>query len=215
MNFISKGHEDVRWYDVVIPNYFDKDTFTYSGIKDDYFLYIGRLTDAKGIIIAIQVTKAINATLIVAGQGDIDLTGYDHVKNVGYMDITGRQKLLSGAKAVFTPTQYSEPFCGVMVEALLSGTPVISTDWGAFTENNIHGKTGYRCRTFEQFVWAANNIGNIDNEVCYKHGLNFTLEKVSVMYEEYFSSILDIYNGNGWYELKPGRTSLNTLDRFS
>ena len=51
---------------------------------------------------------------------------------------------------------------------MLSGTPVITTDFGGFAETNIQGITGYRCNTFEEFSDAIKQIGEIDNEKCYQ-----------------------------------------------
>jgi len=213
----SVGICNEKWYDVVIPNYFNTEDFIYSKEKHNYFLYIGRVYDGKGVHIAIQATKEIGAQLIVAGQGSLKEMGYatppEHVIEIGYADMEMRKTLMSNAKACFVASLYNEPFAGVQIESMLSGTPVISTDWGALAELNIHGKTGYRCRTFEQFVWAAKNIDKIKPENCREWGLNFTYYKVGKMYEEYFTSLLNIHGKNGWYEPNLERTELDWLER--
>ena len=150
------------FYDRIIPNYFDLNDFDYCDKKEDYFLYLGRVYDGKGVNIAMQVCEAIGAKLKVAGQlnshyEDPEYKWPDHVEFVGYAGVEERKELMKGAIASFLPTMYLEPFGGVQVENLLSGTPTITTDWGGFVENNIEGVTGYRCSTFEEFVRAARN----------------------------------------------------------
>lgn len=213
----SPGH--FSWYDAVIPNYFDLNDFDYSAEKDDYFLYLGRIGEHKGVHIAIQVCQAIGAKLKIAGQGNLQAMGYDTtppgVEVIGYADVETRRKLMSRAKGQFVCTQYGEPFGGVQIEAMLSGTPVISTDWACFGELNLHGITGYRCRTFEQLTWAASNIGNINPQNCRDWAAeNFNFDKVGLMYEEFFYSISKVYDGSkGWYEPKPDRDNLDWLER--
>lgn len=216
----SVGTCNEDWYDVVIQNYFDTNDFEYKPEeKEDYFLFLGRVYEGKGVNIAIQVTEAIGAKLIIAGQESLKDMGYAetpaHVTEIGYADVETRKRLMSRAKGAFVASLYNEPFGGVQVECLFSGTPTITTDWGAFTENNIHGLTGYRCRTFEQFTWAAKNIDNIKPQACRDFAINnFSLEVVAKKYEEYFQSVLNVYNGNGWYEKNDDRTELDWLTKF-
>jgi glycosyltransferase involved in cell wall biosynthesis len=202
------GRCNQNWYDVVIPNYFDIEEFEYKEKKKDYFLFLGRVYDGKGLNIAIQVTEAIGAKLKVAGQlsdnyADPDYEWPDHVEYVGFAGVEKRKELMKGAIASLLPSVYLEPFGGVQIENLLSGTPTITTDWGGFVENNIEGVTGYRCRTFEEFVKAAHNCiaGKINHKDCRKQGERFSLDNIASKYEDFFNKILDIYDGSGWYAI--------------
>jgi hypothetical protein len=123
---------------------------------------------------------------------------------------------MKNAKALLAPTHFNEPFGGVMVEALFCGTPVITTDWGGFAENNLHGVTGYRCRTMEQFEWACRNIDKIDRKACHDWAMNnFSLERVALMYEEYFETLSKVHDGSGgFYASNPGRKNLDWMVRY-
>ena len=199
-------------YEVVIPNYFDKEDFTYNGdaksrlLDDPYFLFVGRVYDGKGVNIAIQVCERLGVKLKVAGQLSDEYRDYPwpaNVEFVGHVDKDQRNELMRNAIASFLPSQYLEPFGGVQIENLLCGTPTITSDWGAFAENNINGVTGYRCRTFEDYINAALNCleGKIRYEDCYNKGKEFILENIAPRYEKFFTDVYNLYFHNGWYTL--------------
>ena len=105
---------------------------------------------------------------------------------------------------------------------MLLGVPVITSDWEVFPETNLHGITGYRCRTMEQFAWAARNIDRIDGHVAAKWARdNFAMERVVLQYEEFFDQCLRVRDMNGpvdgptgFYGLNPERTELDSLRRY-
>lgn len=199
-----------KWYWVVIPNAFDPEMFEFKKEKQEYFLYLGRLNPDKGVGVAADLARRAGRQLYLAGQGDPAPFLDSHVKYVGAVGVAARRELLANAKALVCPTRYVEPFGGVCVEAQMSGTPVITTDWGAFPETVLHGVTGYRCRTMEHFEFAARNIDRIDPQDCRDWALNFSLDNVSKMYEEYFSMLLNL-TGEGFYAADPRRAQLDWL----
>lgn len=126
----TNGH----FSDAVIPPIFDPADFKYREKKDDYFLYIGRITEKKGVLIAKDTCEAIGAKLKVAGIDCGLKIDSPNVEMVGFADIEKRKELISRAKGVFMPTIYLEPFGYVVMECAMSGTPIITTDWGSFPE---------------------------------------------------------------------------------
>lgn len=197
------------WYDAVIPNAFNLDEFDFQTKKQNYLLFLGRVNNGKGIHIAKDIAETTKTKLVIAGPGGPTVEPLsDYVQYVGVVNPEKRKKLLSKAKAVICASTFLEPFCGVQIEAMLSGTPVISSDWGAFAEYNPHGKTGFRCKTFEQFVWATNHATDILPEDCRAWGEKFSLQNVAPRYTDYFKSVSDVFGGKGWYEPHDDRKSL-------
>lgn len=191
------------WYHGVIPWGRDpeKFTFKYNFNKEDYFLCFGRVTSSKGIELAIDATKKAGVKLKIAGPGTLKELGYDqvpnHVEELGICDSIQRKELMSNAKAILGLTHYLETFGLMVVEAYFSGTPAITTDWGAFNETVIHGKTGYRCRNFKEIVNAIENVaeGKISSIDCHRYAMeNYSNKVVFDKHHEYIQRIqLDFY----------------------
>ena len=201
---------DGNFYDCVIPGFFDPDDFEYSEDKEDYFLYLGRVITKKGIFVAQQVCQVLGKKLVVAGFGytkEANETDYNSFKsllempNIEYVGFAGKEKrknLMAHAKALFLPTLYLEPFGYVVIEANMSGTPVITSPFGAFVETVKDGYNGYKCWTHREFVEAARNIENIKPSDCREWAMQYTLDKTAPMYKRYFTQILGLI-GKGWY----------------
>lgn len=211
-----------KWYWSVIPNAFDLSKFSEPKVqRGGEFLYLGRLNMDKGVGIACDTAKAVGARITIVGQGDPTPFLAPHVTYRPPVGIEERRELLANARALFAPTIYVEPFGSTHVEAMLSGTPVITSDWGVFSETNLHGLTGYRCRTMEQFAWAARNIGRIDGRVCAEWArTNFSMERVVLQYEEFFDQCLRVRDmagpvkgPTGFYGTNPDRSELDWLKR--
>ncbi len=190
------------WNDAVIPNAFTPEEFDFSSDKDDYCLYLGRISADKGIHLAIQMTEYTGQRLIIAGPGDLSALNYQsvpaHVTMAGYANVEQRRKLLSRARALIAPTYYVEPFGNMVVEALLSGTPVITTDWGGFIDTNPDGLTGFRCRNFAEFVSAMERIDTIRHQDCRDWAVkNFSETVVHDKFDQYFTNIAarNFYHG--------------------
>jgi len=185
------------WFDNVIPYGEDPKNFTFNPIKEDYILMFGRVIPSKGLHLAIEAAGAAGVKLVIAGPGHPILHGYDplpeYVEFAGFCNSEQRRKLMSNAKALIAPTHYIEPFGNMIVEAYFSGTPVITTDWGAFTETVVQGVTGYRCRDFRDFLEAIKNIENIDPFDCYKFAIkNYTHDVVYKKHDQYLQKIIDM-----------------------
>jgi 2-polyprenyl-3-methyl-5-hydroxy-6-metoxy-1,4-benzoquinol methylase len=100
------------------------------------------------------------------------------------------------------PTNFTEPFAGSGVEAMLCGTPLIAVDYGAFTETIVDGVTGFRCHTLQDWIDAIHNADKLDRRVVAETARSrYSLETCGKKYDKIFRAINDL-NRKGWYQLR-------------
>jgi glycosyltransferase involved in cell wall biosynthesis len=153
----------------------DPSDYFYSEAKDDYFLFMSSMDWglSKGLDVAISLSKRMGFKLVVAGTGK----DYETINKVAEMckqsgalyvgDVRGKSKaeLLAGANALLFPTKVNEAFGLGMVEALMSGTPVISSDKGACPEI-ISPDVGFVCKSDEEYEKAVSLVSDISPRAC-------------------------------------------------
>jgi len=210
-----------RWYDTVIPNYFDPQDFPLVNQGGgEYLLFMGRLVQQKGVDWAAKVAAALEMPLIVAGSGAtahgdgwvevvdpprrVECPGLKYVGPVGWEE---RAELMSGAAVLLAPTMYLEPFGGVAVEAMLAGTPAVTTDWGAFTETVQEDVSGYRFRTLWGAVQATQKAMELSNQGIRDYAIaRYSLDAVRPLYDEWFARLDGLW-GHGLLDLPEKQTA--------
>lgn len=188
---------DINFFDTVINGYYDKDKFPSQLEKKDYYVYLGRMTQRKGVDIASQACEAAGVKLIFAGSGDYIPNYGEYIGEVG---ADQRAELLGRAIAAFSPTLYLEPFCNSHIEAMACATPVITTDLGIFTETVQNGLNGFRCNTLAEFVNATEQVKRLDHkQIALDTYSKYSTDFIRYKYERYFRRLLSLW-GDGFYQ---------------
>lgn len=217
-----------RYYSWVVPNYFDLADWDFGQGLGDYVVYMGRITPEKGMTVIAAIirefanraakTGELPPKFVFAGQGNFEEQVMKHVlgnpkpdeKNlnieyVGPVHGRKRSELIGNARCMLMPTNFIEPFAGAGVEAMLCGTPLISVDYGAFTETVKEGMTGYRCNTLGDWVAAIDASKKLDRHLCATMTrAKYSLEACGQLYDTAFRQLNEL-RGAGWYSTESHR----------
>jgi glycosyltransferase involved in cell wall biosynthesis len=147
----------------------DTDNFTFRERPDDYLLFLGRFTEGKGVLQAIEIAKRAGVRLILAAAEDDyyrekvapHVDGRDIVY-FGEADFDAKVRLYGGARALLYPIQSREPFGLVLAEAMACGTPVAALDRGAVREVVDDGVTGIVFADLEEMANDLTRVFDLD-----------------------------------------------------
>jgi len=187
--FVSRDHAIRHGSTHYIYSGINLDDFIYREKKEDYFLFLAKVSwKVKNVDLAIRLAKVMGFKLVVAGGWRLSFRR--NIKFIGEVDDREKRELLAGAKALIFPTNWQEPIGNVTLEALASGTPVITTNKGAMPEV-VTSDVGFRCDTFEEFEEAINKIDEISPRKCRERvEKNFTAEIMAEKYIQAYEKII-------------------------
>jgi glycosyltransferase involved in cell wall biosynthesis len=196
---IGRSGSDYEW---VVPNYFDLDEWKPSYAPGKYVLFFGRICSDKGMDIVKAIAEA-GVKVKVAGQGDMTPWKHPNLEYLGPILGKDRNELLANATCMLMPTRFVEPFGGSGVEAALCGSPLLSSDFGAFAETVDHGLTGYRCHTLADWLEGIKRAPELSRRlVAHRARQLYSLETCGKQYDRIFTQISDL-KGDGWYTKRP------------
>lgn len=129
---------------VVKPNFVDINFNQNQKTLDATFLYVGRLSEEKGISTlkkAIEKNNALKVTVVGTGpQGD-ELS-HSNFHHLGKQSLESVFKQMQKHMVLIMPSIWYEGFPMTLVEAYANGLPVIASRIGALEELVDHGVTG-------------------------------------------------------------------------
>jgi glycosyltransferase involved in cell wall biosynthesis len=161
--FVSGDHARRHGGSCFIYNGVDPRDYRFQPSKADFDLFLGRLHRAKGYRWAVEGARRSRRQLIVAGGWRPSLSRF--VRYVGTVGGERRMALLSGARCLWMPALWDEPCANVLLEAMMTGTPILGTHRGCLPEI-VTSDVGALGDSVEELAALAPEVERIDPAAC-------------------------------------------------
>src|SRR5437660_1793165 len=114
-----------------------------------------------------------------------------NIRYAGAVDGRRKAELLAGARCLWMPALWDEPFGLTLIEALLSGTPVLGTRRGALPEV-IAPNVGALCDSLDEMIGDGETSHEAAQEACRAHAeRNFSHLVMAQEYVRMYHTLLE------------------------
>jgi glycosyltransferase involved in cell wall biosynthesis len=189
----------------VVYNGLRVEEIPFRGEPGEGMIFVGRIVPNKGVAEAIRMARELGEKLLIVG----DITPYlpwsgaywremvephvdgDRVRHIRHLPNRQLHQELSLARAFLFPLQWEEPFGLAPLEAMATGTPVLTLARGAMPEVVEDGVTGFVCDTDDELLEAAGRVGELDREACRRRvQALFSEQRMLDGYEEIYRRVV-------------------------
>lgn len=110
------------------------------GLKEDYYVYLGRVNEVKGVRTLCKAAAQLDKKLIVIGDGELLPELKETYKNCSHIEFKGLMQweefmpILQKARMMVLPAEWSENNPLTVIESQSLGTPVLGANIGGVPE---------------------------------------------------------------------------------
>jgi glycosyltransferase involved in cell wall biosynthesis len=171
----------------------------------DFVCFIARFSRVKGPHIAIDVARAAGVPIRIAGEIHSVDAGFaeqelsarlrqDHVTDLGSIGPDVKAPLLRDARALLAPIQWDEPFGLALIEAMLSGCPVVAFPRGSVPELVEPGLTGFIAKDADEMrdlIRPGGPLDDFDRARCRERAIErFGRDRMVDDYERLYARVM-------------------------
>jgi glycosyltransferase involved in cell wall biosynthesis len=203
--YLSRDHAQRHGRETYVYNGVPADECYFSDKKSSRLLFFSRINrPGKNVIKAMDLALQHDFKLDIAGGRRIDLLMRSQVRREGafrkaaaanfrFHGLVGgweKAHLFANARALLFPIRWSEPFGLVVIEALLAGTPVVTTPFGAMPEL-VQEDIGFICDDDQAFADAFQSVGEISAARCREYAADtFSMRSCATGYLDLFERVM-------------------------
>ncbi len=192
---------DARWA-ATIYHGLEIESYPWKKEAGERWLFVSRILRSKGAHLAVQAAHQLGQPLDIIGPVypndqdyfDSEIKPYVDGEKIRYLGAKPHSELppiYADAKGFIFPTQMSEAFGLVAIEALAAGTPVIASSNGAMPEVVNDGETGFLADSVDEIKAAMEKIDSISREHCRRVAeQRFSSDRVVAEYLTTFEKVL-------------------------
>lgn len=203
--------QDQKQREIPLPNVtvihhgLDVSQYEWTDKPADYVAFVGRLSRVKGPHTAIDVARRAGIPIHVAGEvhevdgefGEREVwprLKQPHVRYLGVIGMEQKRPLLRDARALLAPIEWHEPFGLILIEAMLSGCPVVAFPLGSVPELVEPGVTGFiveNASEMEAIIRPGGPLDEFDRAACRARAVQrFSRERMVHDHEKLYRKIL-------------------------
>ena len=194
----------------VIHHGLDPTRYRWTEHPAGYVCFVGRFAREKGLHTAIDAAALAGVPIRVAGDvhpADRDYAHAElesrlagsHVTYLGPVGIEQKMPLLRDARALLAPIEWDEPFGLVLIEAMLSGCPVVAFGRGSVPELIEPGVTGFIAGSLEEMAAIVRPDGPVDRldrrQIRAVAVRRFNHRRMAADYERLYSALAPLVGG--------------------
>jgi glycosyltransferase involved in cell wall biosynthesis len=190
----------------VIYHGLDPGRFEWTAKPGNQVCFIGRFSGAKGPHLAIDAAGLAGLPIYVAGETHPDGEQFaeqelkprlrlPHVHLLGCIGVSKKVPLLRDARALLSPLDWEEPFGLALIEAMLSGCPVVAFPRGSAPELIEEGVTGFLASSLgqmAQIIRPGGVLDTFDRGLCRRRAIErFSRDRLVTDHLRLYQRVLD------------------------